>query len=371
MSQHHSAAYAAQRNYKTRPAQVQSQVVSGSKSIDFMSIALSAAPKKMAKKYIELDRALPSIQSKGTEKEYREFVIKLLESRAGVKRSEAEKWTDKAGMDLLTLAMTHSSVDPTNPQNNYEILEFVGDSILSNITAYYLTESFQKIVEMGNKGVQYLSKQKSLTTSKAFFSDFSEKFGFAKFIRYRPLKYIFSKETTASSDQSAQLQQTKTVAIDRSMMEDVFEAFFAALVKTIDRQESMIGIGFSVAYSVMSSIYSDTYIPTSLNELVDAKSQLKEIFDKRRALFGDTVSWETNDQSRELWVRIRFAKPVDKELGPFELNIGPYQMATPKTGTDDTQTTKAVLVQQASLDALKELQKRYPGDRFVRYKLGE
>lgn len=370
-SRPHSSAYAAQRNYPySHQPQVQAKVIPGSKSVEFMAVALSKAPKQMAKKYIELDRPLPFIQSKGTEQEYREFIIKLLETRAGVKRSEAEKWTNQSGMELLTLAMTHSSVDPTNPRNNYEILEFVGDSILSNITAYYLTESFQTIVEMGNKGVQYLSKQKSLVTSKAFFADFSDKFGFAKFIRYRPLKYIFSKETISTDQQT---QQIKTVMIDRSMMEDVFEAFFAALVKTIDKHEQMIGIGFSVAYSIMSSIYSEITIPTSLNELVDAKSQLKEIFDKRRALFGDTVSWDTDEKTKELWVRITFAKPVgsnETEI-PAPLNIGPYQLSVPKPGSDDSQATKAVLEQQASLDALKILQKQYPGDKFVRYKQGE
>lgn len=346
----------------------QPQTVAGSKSVDFMAVALSAAPKKMAKKYIELDKPLPSVQSKGTEKEYREFVITLMETRAGVKRSEAEKWTD--GMELLTLAMTHSSVDPTNLQNNYEILEFTGDAILNSITAYYLTESFVKIVEMGNKGVQYLSRQKALITSKAFFSRFSEKFGFAKFIRYRPLKYIFSKETTAS-DQRAQTQQIRTIAVDDSMMEDTFEAFFAALVKTIDRREQMVGIGYSVAYAIMNSIYSETYIPSSLNELVDPKSQLKEIFDKRRALHGDTVSWDTDEKTKELWVRIKFAKPVRDDQPSPDINIGPYQLAVFKPGSEDVQTTKAVLEQQASLDALKELQRRYPGNTFIRYKQDE
>jgi dsRNA-specific ribonuclease len=348
----------------------QPQTVAGSKSVDFMAVALSAAPKKMAKKYIELDKPLPSVQSKGTEKEYREFVINLMETRAGVKRSEAEKWTAGSGMELLTLAMTHSSVDPTNLRNNYEILEFTGDAILNSITAYYLTESFVKIVEMGNRGVQYLSRQKALITSSAFFSRFSEKFGFAKFIRYRPLKYIFSKET-AASDQRAQTQQIRTIVINDSMMEDAFEAFFAALVKTIDRHEQMIGVGYSIAYAIMNSIYSETYIPTSLNELVDPKSQLKEIFDKRRALYGDTVSWDTDEKTKELWVRIKFAKPVRNDEPSPDINIGPYQLAVFKPGSEDVQTTKAVLEQQASLDALKELQRRYPGDTFVRYKHGE
>jgi hypothetical protein len=157
--------------------------------------------------------------------------------------------------------------------------------------------------------------------------------------------------------------------MDLSMEEDAFEAFFAALEEVIDDKEGMVGVGYSVAYSVLASFYDQRNIPTSLNDLVDSKTQLKEIFDKRTR-FGDRVRWDTDEKAKELWVHIHFEKPPGEEHGaPFDLNIGPYPLAS-KTG--DYMMAKAVLQQQASLDALTYLQKTYPaGNQFVRYTKGE
>jgi dsRNA-specific ribonuclease len=338
--------------------------VAGSNTIGLVAMAQAKSAKKMVKHYIGLDQPLPAVQVKENDVTFRKFLIELLVKRGKMKEIEAERYTDPNAMAKFELAMTHSSVFPSDPAKNYEMLEHLGDAIVNCITTWYLKNRFPDIVKWGNRGVQYLSKQKSLITSKPYLAEFAKLLGFIRFIRFRPLQYTFAK--TAEGGPGTITVQT--VTMDRSMEEDVFEAFFAALVEIIDERESLVGVGYSVAYSILSSFYDEREIPTSLNDLVDAKTQLKELFDKR-ARFGDKVSWITDEKTKELRIIVHFQQsPGGKEQAPFDVEIGPYALS--EKGPDSEYRSKAVIEQQASRDAINYLQKTY-GNQFVRYKYGE
>jgi dsRNA-specific ribonuclease len=331
-------------------------------------MAQASAPKKMAKRYIDLERGLPPVQVQQGSEAFRVWIIELLEKRSKLKRSEAERYTDASGMARFEMAMTHSSVNPFEPDRNYEILEHLGDATVNKATTWYLKNRFPEIVRWGNRGVQYLSKQKSLLTSKAYLAEFAKALGIVRFIHFRPLQFTYAK---AGREAGGGTVVTQTVTMDRSMEEDAFEAFFAALEEVVDDKDG-VGVGYFVAYSVLASFYDERDIPTSLNDLVDAKTQLKEVFDKRNARYGDSVRWDTDEKNKELWVRIHFEQPPGKEPGPFNLNIGPYSLVAKGADDGDFLTSKAIIEQQASRDALAYLQKAYPaGNQFVRYTSGE
>ena len=340
--------------------------VAGSKTIGLRAMAQAATPKKMVKRYVGLDQPLPAIQVKENDAAYRKFLIELLVKRGKLKEKEAENYTDATAMTRFGLAMTHSSVYPSDPEKNYEMLEHLGDAIVNCVTTWYLKNRFPDIVKWGNRGVQYLSKQKSLITSKPYLAEFAKLLGLVRFIRYRPLQYTLSKAAVEGAPSAI---VTQTVTMDISMEEDVFEAFFAALVEVIDEKEGLVGVGYSVAYSILSSFYDERDIPTSLNDLVDSKTQLKEVFDKR-ARMGDRVKWTTDEKTKEFWIQIHFQQNP-REGTPFvpDLKIGPYSLAT-KGEDSEYRSSKAVVEQQASRDALTYLQKNY-GDQFVRFRQGE
>lgn len=339
--------------------------VAGSNTIGLRAMAQAKAPKKMVKHYIGLEQPLPAVQVKENNAAFRKFLVELLVKRGKLKEKEAENYTDDVAMTRFELAMTHSSVFPSDPDKNYEMLEHLGDAIVNCITTWYLKNRFPDIVKWGNRGVQYLSKQKSLITSKPYLSEFAKLLGFIRFIRFRPLQYTFAKAAVEGGPGTV---VTQTVTMDRSMEEDVFEAFFAALVEVIDEKEGLVGVGYSVAYSILSSFYDEREIPTSLNDLVDSKTQLKELFDKR-ARAGDRVEWKTDEKAKELWIRIHFQQSPGKETAPFDLELGPYSLAA-KGEDSEYRSSKAVVEQQASRDALTHLQKNY-GDQFIRFTRGE
>lgn len=346
--------------------------IKSSGKIDAMSLAHAGRPPKQMKRLYQLGDTLPPIHEINLD-EYQKFIVNLIETRGDIRRLEIEKWLDKASMDTFIKAVTHDSVNPTSPNDNYEMLEHFGDASINKATTWYLKGRFPSIVARGDPGVQIISKQKAILTSKPFLAKYCEMIGLWKFIRYRELNFTYAKE----GDEGFISTQIKKVTLDRSMKEDVFEAWFAALEEVIDTKEALVGVGYSVVFKIISSLYDEQQIPDKKNLLVDAKTQLKELFDRRRK-YGDYLEYSTDKEKRELTLFIHFglldadgivssnSAPGD-ETEPFTIALGPY--STVISGMEgDYDTNQKIVEQQTAQDALNYLQKKYPdGNKFLRY----
>ena len=352
------------------------KVVKASK-IDEITVAqvVSSDKKKKAKrKYVSLSdpSAWPEIRSGSSSRDidvdkYRRFIIKLMTERCNIKQSEAERYTDESAMTLFVRAMSHDSVNPTQRWDNYEMMEHMGDVTVNKCTSWYLKNRFPDIIKKGDEGVQIISKQEALLKSKIYLAKYSEMLGLQEFIRYRPLEFEYSQV----GDNGERISGTKRVVMDRSMKEDVFEAFFCCLEEVIDTKEGMVGVGYSVCFKLMSGIYDTQYIPTTLYELVDAKTQLKEVFDIRQPRYnrarteletpGDTLEYEHDIERREA----RLVLYLAREKGP--IIIGPVSTAI--SGEDsDYETSKKIVDQRLARDALDYLHRTYGEDyRLSRY----
>lgn len=310
--------------------------------------------------------------------EYRKFIINMLVSKGNCVDSEAEKFTDPSAMKIFIKAVTHDSVIPfTSENNNYEMLEHFGDVTINKCITWYLKNRFPNIVNMGNKGVQIFSRQASFLKSKQFLSKFANKLNLHKFIQYRPLEYDFVK---LDSDMSEELK-TRSVIMDNSMREDAFEAFFAALEEVVDSRVDLgfPGVGYSICYKILSSIFDDEIIPTALDILVDSKTQLKEIFDGRKprvsmwkgpgpkpanfestvTVAGDTLEYKQDFGAQTVSLIVKLNK----------------NLATPKTYVFNKSTRqgenadmmKKVAENELAREALVFLQQKH-GPDFIRYK---
>jgi len=337
--------------------------------LDDLTIAHAGKAKKFKRRYILPDdlSKLPPINA-FDEKKLREYIISLMVSRGNVKKSEAEKYTDDNGMNLFIRAVTHDSVFPDQRANNYEMMEHLGDSSVNKATTWYLRNRFQDIANKGDEGVQIISKQKSLITSKTYMANYSDALGLTKFIRFRPLTFTYTKESKVETDGEAKISQEiaeKKINIDRSMKEDVFEAFFGCLEEVIDQKEGLVGIGYSIVYSILSSFYSEQYIPYTKNELVDFKTQLKELFDRRKH-YDDALEYNYDKDNKKASLTI-----VLNSKGRKRMTIGPYstKILTGELDTDYDANLK-IIQQKLAKDAALELQRLY-GDEFRRYKENE
>jgi len=164
----------------------------------------------------------------------------------------------KNGMPLYSQAFTHPTADEND---NYEPLEFLGDSIVNCVIVWYLSRRFPQL--NCQDGVKILARLKINLVSKKIFADFGSQLDFWKYVSA-------DKET----------RDTKM----KKTLEDVFEAFFGATQKLID-SEIRMGVGYSVCYNIIKNLFGPMHISLKYEDLYDAKTRLKEVFD----YFKDTI----------------------------------------------------------------------------------
>ena len=73
-------------------------------------------------------------------------------------------------------------------------------------------------------------------------------------------------------------------------MEDTFEAFFGAVEFIIDKH-TLTGVGYAVAFDILETIFNELHISLKYEDLYDAKTRLKELFDFSGDRLG-TIKYE-------------------------------------------------------------------------------
>jgi len=149
-----------------------------------------------------------------------------------------------------------------NRNENYEILEFIGDGILNSFVRFYIYRRFPFLD--CTYGVKILDQLRKNYVSKKTFSTIADNLGFWPYIR--------------ASD--AQKQTDKP-----SLLEDVLEAFIGATVKILD-EIYVVGVGHGVVNELMKSIFDKIHISLEYSDLYDPRSILKEIFDSAKNQLG-------------------------------------------------------------------------------------
>lgn len=120
-------------------------------------------------------------------------------------------------------------------------------------------------------------------------------------------------------------QRNSNVTDKKKLLEDVFEATFAAIELVVDRKYKR-GMGFIVCYRLLSMILDKKDIRINYEEIVDARTRLKETFDLYKNI---KVKFETrckaNDQDCTSYLyeaRVNGKDKDDKDtFGPF-LQVG-------------------------------------------------
>ncbi len=167
-----------------------------------------------------------------------------------------------SGLECFRYAFTHKSYDGIEGLN-YELYELLGDTILNEIVVEYISRRFPRVVS-----VKWLTRIKHNLISKKVCGTLAEGLGFFKYILY-------------GNEKEDELQvKDCSNKIYMSMLEDTLEAFLGCLVD-ISNSMHKYKIGYHFAYNFISDILDEIRIPITYDEVFDAKSRLKEIYDKR------------------------------------------------------------------------------------------
>ena len=240
---------------------------------------------------------------------FKDFISSLLKL-GNVKQKYQNELLTKESMTLFSTAFTHPSADLNN---NYEILETLGDQTVNKCILWYLPRRFPQINCPQGKGV--LSRLKINLIESKFFASLAEPLGFWDFVTSKK-EFCTSTGTIVKFDNP----QEKT-----KILEDVFEAFFAALEWILD-QKFAIGVGYGVCYTIIAKQMDKQKISLEYNELYDSVTRLKQTFDSFHIQLGKTryvKIEEVVDNIKTFTVTIIHSKPSgdSREIGKASSHI--------------------------------------------------
>jgi dsRNA-specific ribonuclease len=238
--------------------------------------------------------------------EFKSFFKQLLKTRGGMNDESIEKILDDDGLNHLKIAFTHSSF--ISEFENLELYEILGDVTVNKCIIWYI---YRHIIDLKDnpKAVMLVDQLKKKYASKKTLSFFSKKLNFQRFIRWKELPYIENKSE----------KHIKYIVLDDSVYEDVFEAFCAALENIIDLK-LCISVGYSVVYNIIASLMNEIQIETDISQLVDFKTQLKEINDIRKNKYGDRQVIYESIKVNELKWKVKLTLTFLKHNSPIKQN---------------------------------------------------
>lgn len=190
-----------------------------------------------------------------------ENFIRNLICKTRLDSTYTERIVSHQNMKLFKEAFTHVS---TNNRTNYEVYEQLGDITLNKFLVWYFHTRFP--ILHSTLGVKIVARLRINYGSKQFLADLSEKLGFWEYIT------VSSQDTIPRSKKM-------------SILEDVFEAFIGVTEFIIDK-EIYVGLGYISCYRLLSNIFDKIPIDLSYENLFDAKTRLKEIFDINKDTLG-------------------------------------------------------------------------------------
>ena len=184
---------------------------------------------------------------------------------------------------------TSSSVDI---KNNYEIYEQLGDVSINKFIVWYTYDRFPQL-KTHYAGVRIAARIRINLCSSSTFSELAEKLHFEPYI------------TT----------HTDILAFKRQdLLEDVFEAFFGCIEHILD-ENFKSGYGYMMISDMLRVLFDDLDISLKYEDLYDAKTRIKELFDYLRGL-GYCYNLKYRDSRNEDKIFVSFLNLERIKLSP-------------------------------------------------------
>jgi dsRNA-specific ribonuclease len=156
-----------------------------------------------------------------------------------------------------------------NVLENYEVYEQLGDITVNKFIVWYMYKRFPQL--KCTQGVKIVARLRINYCSKQSFAQIAESLGFWGFI-------------TATEEERNHNK--------KPLLEDTLEAFFGAVEYIID-SHTLTGVGYAVVFDILETIFNDLHISLKYEDLYDAKTRLKELFDFLGDRLG-TIKYEDN-----------------------------------------------------------------------------
>jgi dsRNA-specific ribonuclease len=176
--------------------------------------------------------------------------------------------SNEKNLKIFQSAFTSEEV---NPQSNYEYFEQMGDVSANKFLVYYFYRRFPRL--KCSRGVKVVARLKINYASKKVFARLAEQEGFWPHIM-------------------ATREETQHNRLD--LLEDVFEAFVGATEWILDTDVKE-GVGAVAITKWLTHIFDKEHVSLRYEDLYDAKTRLKELFDRHHSVLGKVYYSETRE----------------------------------------------------------------------------
>jgi dsRNA-specific ribonuclease len=160
--------------------------------------------------------------------------------------------TDDESLKIFNNVFTSASA---NIDFNYEIYEQLGDVSTNKFLVWYFYKRFPQLFHP--KYVKVVARLRINMVSKQTFASIADSLGFWDFL-------------TASDMEREHCK--------KPLLEDVFEAFIGAVEYIVDHRLKQ-GAGYAIISQLLTTIFDKIPISLKYEDLYDAKTRLKELFD--------------------------------------------------------------------------------------------
>lgn len=183
---------------------------------------------------------------------FKTLIISVLK-KGELKDKHIDALTTPKAMEKYGDAFTSEGIDA---DYNYEVYEQLGDLTGNKIIVWYIYKRFPQLKR--SKGVKVAARVRINYGAKNSFYKIAEDLGFWPYI-----------------SATRELRQRKK----KSLLEDVFEAFLGVTEEVLD-DTFCIGVGYACVYKIVKAIFDEMDISLRYEDLYDAKTRLKELFDR-------------------------------------------------------------------------------------------
>lgn len=204
---------------------------------------------------------------------FQKMIVGLLK-RGNLNEKHIKLFTNKKSMDVFDQAFTAESA---NPNRNYEMFEQLGDVTANKFIVWYMYRRFPQLRQTA--GVKVVARLRINYGARQSFSQIGDKLGFWDFV-------------SASEEDRGRKK--------KDLLEDCVESIIGATELIMD-DEFRPGIGQAVVYDILSNIFDEIPISLKYEDLYDAKTRLKEIFDYHKDTIGKLKYTNTRDSESGLF----------------------------------------------------------------------
>uniref|UniRef100_A0A6C0LVQ9 RNase III domain-containing protein n=1 Tax=viral metagenome TaxID=1070528 RepID=A0A6C0LVQ9_9ZZZZ len=189
---------------------------------------------------------------------FQKMIIRLLK-RAKIREENIDLLTNEYGMMMYGQAFTAASADV---DVNYEMFEQLGDVTANKFIVWYMYRRFPQLRHP--LGVKVVARLRINYGARQSFSEIGDRLGFWDFI-------------SASEEDRGRKK--------KDLLEDCIESFIGVTEFLID-EAYRPGVGHAVVYDILQNIFDEIHISLRYEDLYDAKTRLKEVFDFHKESLG-------------------------------------------------------------------------------------